>query len=271
MKKNFLAFGLCCALLLGGSPIANAQSLVNGTDALTVDADESIEWHRDEKAYVARGNAVAAQGDFSVRANILTAFYRESAGKDNEIFRLTAEGGVVIKAPEQTAYGDKGVYDLDREVAVLTGRNLRIEMAQDKVTAEKSIEFWQKERLAVARGNATAYQGENVLKADKLVASFEEGKDGSLDIERVDAEGNVLITTKRDTVRGDKGIYDFKSQKAVLTGNVRITSGGNQLSGDRAEVDMETGISRLLSTGSSTNSSKGRVRALIRPGQQPEE
>jgi lipopolysaccharide export system protein LptA len=33
-----------------------------------------------------------------------------------------------------------------------------------------------------------------------------------------------------------------------LTGNVTIIDGGNQLSGDKAEIDFETGISKMLSS-----------------------
>ena len=35
-------------------------------------------------------------------------------------------------------------------------------------------------------------------------------------------------------------------QKAVLDGDVKVTRGDNQLNGGRAEIDLRTGISRLL-------------------------
>lgn len=269
MKMSFVK--ISCLLLVGlfWSFSAQAQSFLDGGKSLAVDADDAIEWHREEKAYIARGNAIVSQGDFSVKADKLSALYRENATGKSEIYRITAEGHVIIKGPEQTAYGDKGVYDLDKAVAVLTGKKLRIENVDgETVTADKSLEYWQEKKLAVARGNATAIQGENKLRANDLVALFSEDAKQGLRLDRIEAKGNVRITTKRDTVRGNHGIYDLKGQKALLTGDVKITSGQNQLNGDRAEVDLKTGVSRLLSTQSSEET--GRVRALIQPGKQPE-
>jgi lipopolysaccharide export system protein LptA len=45
----------------------------------------------------------------------------------------------------------------------------------------------------------------------------------------------------------------------VLRGGVKITRGADQLNGDAAEIDLNTGVSRLLSSGS------GRVRGVFGP------
>ena len=49
---------------------------------------------------------------------------------------------------------------------------------------------------------------------------------------------------------------------ARVAGNVRITRGQNQLDGSEAEVDMKTGISRLLA------GNTGRVQGLVVPNDQ---
>ncbi len=56
----------------------------------------------------------------------------------------------------------------------------------------------------------------------------------------------VVIRTEAETVQGDRGAYNALSGIALLGGNVRITRGQNQLNGELAEVNMKTGISRLL-------------------------
>ena len=62
----------------------------------------------------------------------------------------------------------------------------------------------------------------------------------------------------------DEAVYDLTTNLATLAGNVRLTRGDNHLSGSRAEVDLETGISRLLAAG------EGPVRALLVPAEADE-
>lgn len=258
---------LAGALILPAALPARAQTarLDEGKAPVAIDADQALEWHKERQAYVARGNAVATRGDLSVRADTLTAYYRELPTGGTEIYRLSAEGGVVIKAPRQTAYGDRGVYEVDRQVAVLTGQGLRLETEQDVVTAKDSLEYWREQNLAVARGDAVAVRGDNRVRADRLVGLLQENEQGDLDLTRIDAEGSVVITTPTDVARGDQGTYDMTQRVAVLTGDVKITRGRNQLNGNAAEVDLETGISRILS---GPEGGKGRVRGLFVPGQE---
>ena len=54
--------------------------------------------------------------------------------------------------------------------------------------------------------------------------------------------------------------YNATTEKAILSGDVRITRGQNQLNGARAEVDFKTGVSRMLADGD-----KGRVKGLLTP------
>src|SRR3546814_16738160 len=59
---------------------ADAQLLQGQGDdrvPVTVEADNGIEWIRDAKTYIARGNARAIRGDTPVTADMLTARYRE--------------------------------------------------------------------------------------------------------------------------------------------------------------------------------------------------
>ena len=66
------AWALAAALLL--APLgADAQLLgLGGQDdgkPLKIDADQGIEWHQNERAYVARGNAKATRGNVTVRGD----------------------------------------------------------------------------------------------------------------------------------------------------------------------------------------------------------
>ncbi len=249
----------------------NAQSLALGADAnspIEIFADDGIEWQRANELYIARGNASARQGNVTVKADALTAFYRSGADGNNEIYRLDADGNVRITSDSEEALADKAVYDVTNGVLVLTGRIVTLNTAEDVITALDSVEYYQNEKLAVARGNATAVRGDRTVQADVLMAHFAEADDGDVSggttssVERIESVGNVRITTPTDVVLAARGDYSPDAGLATLAGNVRITRGENQLNGEFAEIDLNTGISRLL--GDSTGN--GRVGGLILPG-----
>ncbi|HYC02276.1 MAG TPA: LptA/OstA family protein [Azospirillaceae bacterium] len=238
--------------------------------AVDITADEAFEWHENNLAVVARGNVVAVRGDVTLRADTVTAYYRKAAGGGNEIYRLAADGNVEIRsAKQQQAYGQRGVYDVDKEVAVLTGGDLRLITENDVVTAKDTLEYWRKESLMVARGDAVAVRGDNRVRADRLVGLLTENQQGQLDLTRVDAQGGVVISTPKEVARGATGTYDIRSRLATLTGDVKVTRGQSQLNGNAAEVNLETGVSRMLAGPGATAKGRGdgRVRGLFVPGQ----
>jgi lipopolysaccharide export system protein LptA len=249
-----------------------------GSKPIEVYADQGIEWNQKDRRYVARGNAKAIQGETTVFADTLTAHYVETKGKGSEITRIDAVGNVKIVSPEQTVYGDRGVYDARKGMLVLTGSKLRLETKEDIVTARDSLEYYEKKALAVARGNAVLRQrnppkgGGRTVRADVLTtqsapkgqgpASRAGKKQGP---RRMDAYGNVIITRPGEIALGQRGVYRPDQETAELWGKVRITRGKNQMNGERAIVNFKTGISRLVAG----DSGKGQppVRVLIVPNQ----
>ena len=65
-------------------------------------------------------------------------------------------------------------------------------------------------------------------------------------LQQVDAQGQVEIKTPTDYATGNSGVYYVDKQFAELTGAVKITQGEAQLNGEYAEVNLATGVSRLL-------------------------
>ena len=229
---------------------------------LVIEADDGIEWLREQKRYVARGNAVASRGDMKIMADVLSATYADREGSGQQIQRVEAAGNVRIVTKTETAYGDTAVYTAatDDPVFVLIGKKLRIESARGVIYARDSLEYWEKREIAVARGDAFVIEGDHRLKADVLVASMGKNpKTGKQEIVRIDADGNIHVSTPTDIVRGEKGVYNLLTDIVKLCGNVRITRGQDQLNGSCAEVNLKTGISRLAAGQS------GRVRGLFTP------
>lgn len=235
------------ALFAASPAAAQLSGLTDGDQPVEIEAIDSLEWFSEEMLYVARGDVVLRQGETTLTADTVTAAYRELEDGSTEIFRLTAEGNVVVTTPEQTVTGATGVYDVDRAVFVMAGGDLKLVTPNETVTARDSLEYWETQKLAVARGDAKAVRGDDEVEADELTAEFVDGPDGEQEMQRLGARGNVVITTPTEVARGSEGVYNVDTGIATLTGDVQLTRGGNQLEGDFAEVDMETGVSRLMS------------------------
>lgn len=139
-----------------------------------------------------------------------------------------------------------------------------------EITAD-TMEWLNDERIAIARGNADAVQGSYTLSAHVLTAHMAEtspeDSNAPSRIRRIDAEGNVILTTPKETARGGTGTYDLEKKTAVLVGAVVLTQGDNVLHGQKLVMDLTTGRSRLEGTSSESD---GRVRAIFSPSQDPE-
>ena len=294
LRTSVLALALTALI---AAPLA-AQGLSMGSGGgnqkpIEIAADQGIEWHRETQRYIARGNASAIQGDSAVHGDTLIAYYRSQPNGGTEIFRYEAIGNVRITNPTQTAFGDKGVYDIDTGVLVMTGKALKITTPTDTITARDSLEYWEHKKIAVARGNAVAVSQERRMTGDVLTSHFVEGRAAppppaarnanarnqpaargrpaptpaaatatGQRMQRIEGFGNVHVSTATDIVRADRGVYNADTSIAMMSGNVRITRGQNQLYGDFAEVNLNTGISRLLTSASSGDK---RVRGLFVP------
>lgn len=254
--------GRAAAQILGLGPSASDQPL-------EIYADEGIEWRQNEKSYIARGNARAVRGKFSVHADVLTARYRKVGRGKTEIWRIEADGHVRIKSPTESAYADKAVYDIDNGVLVLTGKDLKLITVKQTITARDSLEYWEKKRMSVARGEALVVQEDGRLKADILTAHFRKTADEDTELYLMEAFGNVLVSTPRGIARGERGVYNVETAIATLTGSVKITRGNDQLNGDVAEINLKTGVSRILSASKPGDKSRP-VRALITPQKSPD-
>ena len=254
------------------NPLGN---LGTGEQPLELESDEGLELHQDRRMLVARGNVMVRQGNISLRADVVSASYKDINGK-RSIHRVDAVGRVEIKTLKERLLGEHATYDLQRELFLMKGNNLRIEAEKQTVTAEESLEYWGKEKRAVARGDATAIQNEDntTIRADVIEAQLAARNSAvgsgaiantsagfeSQSLDAVRAWGNVLIRTTNETIQGDTGTYNAATRVATLEGNVRITRGKNQLNGEKAIIDISKGVSRLIAAPGK------RVRSIFYPG-----
>ena len=148
--------------------------------------------------------------------------------------------------------------------------SLPIEISADR------LEVAQEEQVATFAGNVDAVQGDLVLSAETLEVYYE-GKSSAVGlaagtggtIGKIEAKGGVILSSPEETAEGDLGIYDVPAKLITLEGAVVLTRGENVLRGERLELNLATGKSRMIGTTASVDngasSAKGRVKALFTP------
>lgn len=111
------------------------------------------------------------------------------------------------------------------------------------VTSTNGIEWRQAEQVVIATGSARAIREGVTLEGDRLIARYRpragapaapapnspaaaaEGPSGGNEIWRLEAEGNVRISTATDVAVGDRAVYDMDQGVMVLTGrNLKLTT-----------------------------------------------
>jgi len=265
--------GTAAALACGGRRrVSAAQGETGGLSGggqsnapIEIEAESGIEWRRNEKLYIARGNATAKRGDLTVHADALTARYRDKAAGGSEIWQIEADGHVRLQQPGRTVTGEHAVYNLDTRILKVTGGDLGVDTGKEKMTADDSLEYQDGPQIAIARGNATVVQTDRRVRADTMTGHFRRQADGKLKLVRMEADGNVEVKTPDTYATSNKGDYDLAADIMTLSGNVKVTNAGNQFNGEYAEVNIKTGVSRLLGNPSGT----GKVKSLIMPSSQP--
>jgi lipopolysaccharide export system protein LptA len=72
----------------------------------------------------------------------------------------------------------------------------------------------------------------------------------------------VRLVTPDEDIRADRGTYDLDSGVATLDGSVKIVKGNNELNGCSGEINLKTGVSKLIAC---RGEADGRVRGIILP------
>lgn len=136
-----------------------------------------------------------------------------------------------------------------------------------EITAD-ALEVQKANQLAIFEGRVLVVQGEIRLQSDRLVVHYSENSandtNGSSSIRRIEATGNVFLSSPRETAKGSRGIYDVENRQITLTGDVTLTQGQTVLKGQNMILNLETGLSRIEG-GVSSGGGSGRVRGLFFP------
>ena len=258
---NRIILFLVCFLLFGFQSTRSTEK----SEPIEIFAENGIEWHKNENKYLAVGNAKAIQGSLSVKADIIEALYKESEESQMNITKVKAHRNVLVNDDKLIITGgNKAEFDIDKDYFKIKGKSLELISEKDKLNANKKIEYWRAKNVAVAIGKAKATKkGEFVIKSEKLVWHVQ--KNGEvLDVVKILGFKNVSIKTQNEVAFSDKALYNKDKEICKLFGNVKLKKGESILIGDYAEVNMKTGISKLLPSPGSRKLGGDKVKAIIK-------
>ena len=111
------------------------------------------------------------------------------------------------------------------------------------------IEVRDKDNQAILTGNVKIRQAEMRLDADSVKIFYLRPKTGDPQVKRLDAQGNVVLTSPTEKASGRNGIYDVTTKQVTMYGDVVLIRGESVLRGQRLSIDLDSGRSTLDGAG----------------------
>ncbi len=161
-------------------------------------------------------------------------------------------------------------------VAGQSAKKMKMDKNQPIQIESDRLDAYQEKKLVIFSGHAVATQGDKTIKADRLLIFYKDqpatpekknkmdtGTAG--DFEKIEAQGQVVITQTNRVVTGDHAVFYQDSQKIVTTGNAVMREGKNLIKGEKIIVflDEDRGVIE--------GSEHKRVTATIYPNEKKEE
>lgn len=139
------------------------------------------------------------------------------------------------------------------------------------------IEVQDRDHRALLVGNVRVTQQEMTLTADRMTANYTgnvgggDGTGGGPKVQRLDANGNVVVRRPGETARGNYGIYDLQSKLVTLIGNVSLDRNGSIVRGGRLVVDQNSNRATVdgSAVGGGSAGKGGRVSGRFVVDQKP--
>lgn len=122
-----------------------------------------------------------------------------------------------------------------------TADRIEVQDRADRVLVSGNVEVTQAGMTLNAARMTVAYRQQPGANGGTSPASATNG----VEIDRIDASGNVVITKANQTARGNVAIYDLNSRLITMLGNVSLTQGVNRLTGGRLVMDLNSGRSTV--------------------------
>ena len=236
---------------------------------LEINAANGMICSQDKKRCTALGPVVSTKGTSILKCQKLVVHFQDTpqtqqaSSVSQDIKKLEAFGGVQffdVKGGFK-ATGQYAQYRPELGQLRLKGNPI-LKDAETVVLAGSEVIFYENSRMATTVGRSTIKRGDKLMQADVLKVYFTKGADDKLVFDRLEAEGNVVISTPAEIAKARRGIYRHKTQIAELFDDVVITKTDGQLRGNYGRYDMLSGQSQIFNNKGDVPSSQ-RVQAIL--------
>lgn len=146
-----------------------------------------------------------------------------------------------------------------------------------EISADR-LEVRSRDDVAVFEGRVEAVQEDLTLRADRVTVYYDRKPEGAGEgdappISRIDAAGKVTLISPSENVSANWGVYDMTQRIVTLGGSVVLNRGDVTVRGDRLQVNLDSGVTRLetASVGTGDVQEKGRVRGRFTPSDRASE
>ncbi len=105
------------------------------------------------------------------------------------------------------------------------------------------LEVKQQENIALFTGNVVVSQSDMSLVSDRITVFYQGERDenNTASISRLDASGNVVMTSPTETIKSTWGVYDFAERIITLGGDVVFSNSDGQINSPRLQLNLDTG------------------------------
>ncbi|MCP5381180.1 MAG: OstA family protein [Kordiimonadaceae bacterium] len=156
-----------------------------------------------------------------------------------------------------------GSLSMSAQAQISSLKNHEVENPVD-ISADR-LEVKQKENIALFTGNVVVTQDDMSLVSDRITVFYQGERDenNSSSISRLDASGNVTLTSPTETIKSTWGVYDFTEKIITLGGNVEFNNSDGQIKSPRLQVNLTTG--QITMDGGRVEGSPDRVTGQFTP------
>jgi lipopolysaccharide export system protein LptA len=127
--------------------------------------------------------------------------------------------------------------------------NQRIDITSD------NLEIYEEKKLVWFKGNVKTTQGEMNIFSDRMEAVFNSSL--KFEFKKVKYYGGVIIKIPNCEIRGSEALLDLITKKLIISGNLIIIKGGDQIKGESLIYDLAKGLIEIK------GNSKERAKVVI--------
>ncbi len=253
------------------SVLSNSQS---PKAPLEIKAQNGMVCSQDKKRCTALGPVTSTRGTSVLKSSKLIVYFKSSdatqkentgASPQQDIKRIKALGNVHFFDTQGgvQATGNYALYNAEKGQLSLQGHPV-LRDAKTTVLGGTEVIFYEKTQRAKTIGRSTVKRDDKLMQADVFHVHFTKDAAGKLTFDRVEAQGNVVISTPTEIAKAKRGVYANNTQVAELFDDVVITRAEGQLRGDYGRYDMASGQSQLFNEKGVHDPTK-QVQAILSP------